>query len=125
VTPAELAPFRDLLLRLGAREAFSAAQYAGVLAAMAKRVGGQPLDATTLAQAISIVQARHSAHGRDSHPFVEQSSMQTLRMWFCCAGVAAHCRHKAVTQAACEHDSIAVNARANSCAVRNLSEHLL
>ena len=56
VTPAELAPFRDLLLRLGAREAFSAVQYAAVLAAMAKRAGGQPLDAITLAQAISIVQ---------------------------------------------------------------------
>ena len=56
VTPAELAPFRDLLLRLGAREAFSAAQYAAVLAAMAKRASGQPLDAVTLAQAISIVQ---------------------------------------------------------------------
>ena len=68
VTPAELAPFRDLLLRLGAREAFSAAQYAGVLAAMAKRAGGQPLDATTLAQAISIVQARTYAHDRASQP---------------------------------------------------------
>ncbi len=56
VTPAELAPFRDLLLRLGAREAFSAAQYAAVLAAMAKRASGQPLEAITLAQAISIVQ---------------------------------------------------------------------
>ena len=56
VTPAELAPFRDLLLRLGAREAFGAAQYAAVLSAMAKRVGGQALDPTTLAQAISIIQ---------------------------------------------------------------------
>ncbi len=56
VTPAELAPFRDLLLRLGAREAFSAAQYAAVLSAMAQRAGRQPLDAITLAQAISIVQ---------------------------------------------------------------------
>ena len=57
MTPAELAPFRDLLLRLGAREAFGAAQYAAVLSAMATRAGGQPLDPTTLAQAISIVQA--------------------------------------------------------------------
>ena len=56
VTPAELAPFRGLLLRLGAREAFSAAQFAAVLAAMAKHASGQPLDAITLAQAISIVQ---------------------------------------------------------------------
>ena len=56
VIPAELAPFRDLLLRLRAREAFSAAQYAAVLAAMAKHAGGQPLDGITLEQAISIVQ---------------------------------------------------------------------
>ena len=56
VTPAELAPFRDLLLRLGAREAFGAAQYAAVLSAMAARPGGQPLDPTPLAQPISIVQ---------------------------------------------------------------------
>ena len=61
VTPAELAPFRDLLLRLGAREAFSAAQYASVLTSMAKRSAGQPLDVTALAQAISIVQARDGA----------------------------------------------------------------
>jgi sacsin len=57
VIPAELAPFRDLLLRLGAHESFGAGQYAGVLAAMAESAQGRPLDATTLAQAISIVQA--------------------------------------------------------------------
>ena len=58
VTPAELAPFRDLLLRLGAHESYDAGQYAGVLAAMAENARGRALDATTLAQAISIVQAR-------------------------------------------------------------------
>ena len=81
VTPAELAPFRDLLLRLGAREAFGAAQYASVLAAMAKHAGSQPLDATTLAQAVSIVQARDAAH----HYAIHRSEwiltpLQALRM---------------------------------------------
>ena len=64
VTPAELAPFRELLLRLGAHESFSAGQYAGVLAAMAESAQGRPLDATTLAQAISIVQARRNSPTR-------------------------------------------------------------
>jgi hypothetical protein len=57
VIPLELAPFRELLLALGARDAFPPGQYAEVLAEMAAAAGGKPLDATQLEQAISIVQA--------------------------------------------------------------------
>ena len=62
VTPADLAPFKTLLLKLGATLAFSAQQLARVLAEMygaaTAQEGGRavPLSDRQLGQAISVVQ---------------------------------------------------------------------
>ena len=56
VLPGELAPFRDLLLRLGVPHHFSASQYAGVLTGMRAAAGEEALSATQLEQALSVIQ---------------------------------------------------------------------
>ncbi len=56
VLPGELAPFRDLLLRLGVPHHFSAPQYASVLIGMRATVGEAALSATELEQALSVIQ---------------------------------------------------------------------
>eukprot|EP00803_Ostreobium_quekettii_P010692 evm.model.scf_230.1 EVM.evm.TU.scf_230.1 scf_230:55-29919(-) len=57
VIPIELAPFKDVLLRLGAKESFSSDQYISVLWEIASAVGGQPLEELQLNQCISMVQS--------------------------------------------------------------------
>ena len=56
VIPGELNPFQALLDCLGVPGSFSGEQYSAVLAAMAQHYGGDPLPASVLEQAISIVQ---------------------------------------------------------------------
>ena len=56
VTPRDLAPFGDLLLRLGVHETFTAQQFLSMLDAVHKQAAGKPLEATQLEQAISVVQ---------------------------------------------------------------------
>ncbi len=55
--PAELSPFRELLLQLGVREAFTADQYVQVLESMAAAAGPEaPLAEEQLGQALAVVQ---------------------------------------------------------------------
>jgi sacsin len=55
--PAELSPFRELLVELGVRDSFTADQYVQVLLAMGQAAGrAQPLPEEQLAQALDMVQ---------------------------------------------------------------------
>ncbi len=72
--PAELAPFGDLLSRLGVREAFSAEQYVGILDDMAAALGEQALAAEQQEQAISVLQARSHAFQPVSCPLLDIAS---------------------------------------------------
>ena len=56
VLPGELAPFRDLFVRLRVPEQFTGQQYTGLLADLAQSDNGQPLSPGELEQAITIVQ---------------------------------------------------------------------
>lgn len=59
MVPGELAPFRDLFRQLGVPEQFTAQQYAGVLASLARDLPKRSLPAKELEQAVAVVQVRN------------------------------------------------------------------